>query len=198
MDFYSNVDEALNSELGNYEKLLSRALGSAEVDEDKAKDDAMNHALMVEGFRPVVTPDKQIQWVPKPKMPTQKIANHQKIVSSMSPELLQQRYPFLQYAIKHYIPVVEELVNQVQNKDISLQYFQEQMLALMKGGTDEAVKNTGGHSAQGKGSIADSTSAKESAALILKEKNTYKQLIEQSDYAKNDYLNVKGGGNGRS
>lgn len=193
MDYFSNIDEALSASTSNYQKLISRALGGAEANEDEAKDKAMNHALMVEGFRPIVTPDKQIQWVPKPKMPTQKIANHQKIVSSMSPEQLQSSYPFLQYAIKHFIPVVEELVTKVQNQDISLQYFQEQMLALMKGGTDEAVKNTGGNSAQGKGSISKSTSPESTAAIILKEKNTYKQLVSQSDYAKNNYTNIKGG-----
>lgn len=193
MDYFSNIDEALSASTSNYQKLISRALGEAEANEDEAKDKAMNHALMVEGFRPIVTPDKQVQWVPKAKMPTQKIANHQKLVSSMSPEQLQSSYPFLQYAIKHFIPIVDGLADSVQNQDISLQYFQEQMLALMKGGVDEAVKNTGGTSAQGRGSIAKSTSPEETAALILKEKNTYKQLIEQSDYAKNNFTNVKGG-----
>lgn len=193
MDYFSNIDEALSASTSNYQKLISRALGEAEANEDEAKDKAMNHALMVEGFRPIVTPDKQVQWVPKAKMPTQKIANHQKLVSSMSPEQLQSSYPFLQYAIKHFIPIVDGLADSVQNQDISLQYFQEQMLALMKGGVDEAVNNTGGTSAQGKGSIAKSTSPEETAALILKEKNTYKQLIERSDYAKNNFTNVKGG-----
>ncbi|HBV5677812.1 TPA: hypothetical protein MD163_004952 [Klebsiella aerogenes] len=193
MDYFSNIDEALSASTSNYQKLISRALGEAEANEDEAKDKAMNHALMVEGFRPIVTPDKQIQWVPKPKMPTQKIANHQKIVSSMSPEQLQTSYPFLQYAIKHFIPAVEDLVTKVQNQDISLQFFQEQMLALMKGGTDEAIKNTGGNSAQGKGSISKSTSPESTAAIILKEKNTYKQLVSESDYAKAGYTNIKGG-----
>lgn len=193
MDYYSNMDEALNYAVNNYQKIVNRALSQAEQNEDEAKDKAMNRALMIEGFRPIVTPDKQVLFVPKPKMPTEKIANHQKIVSSMSPEQLQTSYPFLQYAIKHFIPVVEELVTKVQNQDISLQYFQEQMLALMKGGTDEAVKNTGGNSAQGKGSISKSTSPESTAAIILKEKNTYKQLVSQSDYAKAGYTNIKGG-----
>lgn len=193
MDYFNTVDEALNAATGNYSKLLNMALGESEESKNEAKDKAMNHALMVEGFRPIVTPDKQEVWIPRPKMPTDKIGNHQKMVSAMSPEALRNAYPFLQYAEKNFIPVVEQLVQQVQNQDISLQYFQEQLIALMKGGVEEAVKNTGGHSAQGKGSLAKSTSPEKSAAILLKEKNAYKQLITESQYAKNGFTNVKGG-----
>lgn len=192
MDYFNTVDEALQNATENSNKLMSIALGNANDKKEDQKEEGLNKALIVEGFRPIVTPDKQIQWVPKPHKPTDKLQSFQKAASSMSPELLQQTYPFLQYAEKHFLPVVDQLIDGLQNQTFSLQYFQEQLLALAKGGLQEAIKNTGGHAAQGKGSIADSTSAKQSAEIILKEKKAYEQLTSLSSYAQNGYANTSG------
>jgi hypothetical protein len=193
MNYYSEVDNSLENATSNYDKLISMALGTAQSNKDEQKEAAMNKALLAEGFRPVITPDKQEMWIPKPKVASDDIQPFQKSTASMSPELLQQTYPFLQYAEKHFIPVVEQLVTGLQNQQISLQYFQEQLLALMNGGVDEAVKATGGYGKQGKGAVAESTSAAETAAIIRKEKNAYKMLTKVSDYADNQYMNIEGG-----
>lgn len=193
MNYYDKVDTSLENATSNYDKLISLALGTAQSNKDEEKDAMLNKALLAEGFRPIITPDKQEMWIPKPKQPTDSIHPFQKSLTSMSPELLQQTYPFLQYAEKHFIPVAEQLVTGLNNQQISLQYFQEQLLALMQGGVDEAVKATGGHGKQGKGAIAESTSAEETAAIIRKEKNAFKMLTKVSDYAGNQYMNVEGG-----
>ncbi|WP_369136411.1 hypothetical protein [Klebsiella variicola] len=191
--YYQAADEALNAATGSYNKLMSIALGEAKDEKEEVSDKVKNAALLTEGFRPIVTPDKQIKWVPKPKQPSDALHTFQKMQASMSPETLREQYPFLQYAEKHFIPVVEELVQGLQNQTYSIQYFQEQMLALTKGGLKEAIDNTGGMSKQGKGSISNSTSAEETARLIMKEKNAYKQVVEMSDYAKGGMINMKGG-----
>lgn len=192
MDFYSQVDTQAQNELSNYDKLMSLALGSAQDKKNEAKDEAMTKALIAEGFRPIVTPDKQIQFIPKKALPTDIIKPSQKLSASMSGELLQSTYPFLQYAEKNFIPVMEHLIQGVQNGDYSIQHFQEQTMALIKGGIEEAIKATGGVKAQGKGKLADSTTPEETMSIIMSEKQAYKDLIKQSQYAKNGYVSVGG------
>lgn len=184
---YSDIMNALKQADADYSAHTSLALSAVQNSKNEAKDEAMNKALLAEGFRPFITPDKQEIFIPKPKVATDDIYAYQKNSSSMSGELLMQTYPFLQYAVKNFLPVMDGLIEGVQNQDFSLQHLKEQTIALAQGGLEEAIKATGGHSAQGKGSIADSTSAQETAEIIMKEKNAYKQLIKVSDYAKNNY-----------
>lgn len=184
---YSDIMNALKQADADYSAHTSLALSAVQHSKDEAKDEAMNKALLAEGFRPFITPDKQEIWMPKPKVATDDIHAFQKSSGSMSGNLLMQTYPFLQYAVKNFLPVMDSLIEGVKNQDFPLQHLKEQTLALAQGGLDEAIKATGGLGKQGKGSIADSTSAKETAEIIMKEKNAYKQLIKVSDYAKNGY-----------
>lgn len=187
---YNDIAQALKSANDDYNNALSVARGASQDRKNDAKNEAMNKALLSEGFRPYITPEKQEVWMPKPKVATDNILAYQKAASSMSGQLLQQTYPFLQYAVKHFIPQMDELIKGVQNQQFSLQFLQEQTLAMAQGGLEEAIKATGGHSAQGKGSIANSTSAKETAEIIMKEKKAYEQLTKISDYAEGGYTSA--------
>lgn len=184
---YSDIMNALKQADADYNAHNNLAISAVQNNKEQAKDEAMNKALVAEGFRPFITPDKQEIFIPKPKVATDDIYSFQKGSGSMSGNLLMQTYPFLQYAVKNFLPVMDNLIEGVQNQDFSLQHLKEQTLALAQGGLDEAIKATGGMSKQGNGSIASSTSAKETAEIIMKEKNAYKQLIKVSDYAKNGY-----------
>lgn len=184
---YNDISQALKMANDDYNNALSVARGASQDRKNAVENEAKNKALLAEGFRPYITPEKQEIWMPKPKVATDDIMTYQKAASSMSPELLQQTYPFLQYAIKHFIPQMDSLVDGVQKQQFSLQFLQEQTLAMAQGGLEEAIKATGGHKAQGKGSIADSTSAKETADIIMKEKKAYEQLTKVSDYAEGGY-----------
>lgn len=193
MSYYNDVDDALQQVTTGHKSLIDIALGRAQEKKADDEDAVLNKVLMAEGFRPIVTPEKEVKWVPKKPQPTDVIKPYQKASTSMSPELLQQTYPFLQYAEQHFIPVVEQLVQGVQNQDFSMQYLQEKILEFMHGGLDEAIKATGGMKEQGKGSVADSSSAAQTAVTLHSEKQAYKALSKVSKYAKNGYTNVAGG-----
>lgn len=187
---YNDIAQALKAANDDYNNALSVARGASEDRKNAQKEEMMNKALLAEGFIPYVTPDKQIVHIPKPKVATDDVFAYQKMTSSMSPELLKQTYPFLQYAEKNFIPQMEALIQGVKNKQFSYQFLQEQTMAMLHGGLDEAIKATGGMSKQGKGSIADSSSAKETAAILTKEKKAYEQLVKVSDYAEGGYTSA--------
>lgn len=190
---YNDIQNALKQSNDDFNNALSAARGASQDRKQQAKDEAMNKALVSEGFRPYITPTKQEVWLPKPKVASDNILTYQKATASMSPELLLQTYPFLQYAVKNFIPNMDELIEGVQNQTFSYQYLQEMTLAMAQGGLEEAIKATGGHAAQGKGSIANSSSAKETAEIIMKEKKAYEQLTKVSDYAANGFTGVNNG-----
>lgn len=169
------VREAIESANSNYKSLMDIATNTTkhEAPEEEA---VKNKWLMAEGFHPVITPEKEIKWVPKPKHPTDVIQDYQKGTNSMSNETLVQAYPFLQYAVENYLPVVQSLVQSVQSGDMSQQYLNEMLAKLMKQGVDEAVNKTGGASKQGKMLIAKATNAQQAYEIISNSATAAKQL----------------------
>ncbi|APY72376.1 hypothetical protein ZX68_000318 [Salmonella enterica subsp. enterica] len=165
------VDDALSS----YHKMLDMATDTPQKEQPK-EEAVKNKWLLAEGFRPVMTPEKEVKWIPKPQHATDAIQNYQKGLNSMSNETLVQAYPFIQYAIDNYIPVVEDLVKKVQNGDHSQQYLNEMILKLMKEGVKEAVEKTGGNGKQGAMQIAKTSSAAQAAMLLSNSTSAAKQL----------------------
>lgn len=165
------VDDALSS----YHKMLDMATDTPQKEQPE-EEAIKNKWLLAEGFRPVITPEKEVKWVPKPQHATDAIKNYQKGLNSMSNETLIQAYPFIQYAIDNYIPVVEDLVKKVQNGDHSQQYLNEMILKLMKEGVKEAVEKTGGNAKQGAMQIAKTSSAAQAAMLLSNSTSAAKQL----------------------
>lgn len=175
--YSTKIKEAIEAANSQYASLMNKATNTTEA--KHPEEEAMkNKWLLAEGFKPVITPEKEIKWIPKTKQPTEAIQNYQKAQNSMSPETLVQAYPFLQYAIKNYIPVVESLVKSVQSGDISQQYLSEMITKLTKEGITEAVKATGGDGKQGQMQIAKAASAKQAAAILGSSSTAVKQLGE--------------------
>lgn len=163
--YSTKVKEAIEAANSQYTSLMNKATNTTEA--KNPEDEVLkNKWLLAEGFKPVITPEKEIKWIPKVKQPTEAIQNYQKSMNSMSPETLVQAYPYLQYAIKNYIPVVEQLVKQVQSGDLSQQYLDENIAKLAIEGVAEALNATGGLSKQGKMELAKASSVEQSAQLI--------------------------------
>ncbi|HCT9982775.1 TPA: hypothetical protein OUD88_002865 [Enterobacter hormaechei] len=175
--YSEKINSALSQTQSNYDQLMSLALGSSQNNKHPQEEALKDKWLAAEGFRPVITPTKDIVWTPKPKQPTENLQNYQKGLNSVSPETLVKQYPFLQYAIDNYIPACDSLVQSVKDGDMSLQYLDEMVMVMIKEGLEEALKATGGMSAQGKGALSKSTSAEESAAIIMSSPNAAKQLV---------------------
>ncbi|OZU14470.1 hypothetical protein CCO48_02425 [Salmonella enterica subsp. enterica serovar Altendorf] len=173
---YSNqVKQAIESANANYSKLMDIATNTQQKEQPE-EEAVKNKWLLAEGFRPVMTPEKEVKWIPKPQHATDAIKNYQKGLNSMSNETLVQAYPFIQYAVDNYIPVVEDLVKKVQNGDHSQQYLNEMILKLMKEGVKEAVEKTGGNAKQGSMKIAKTSSAAQAAMLLSNSTSAAKQL----------------------
>lgn len=175
--YSTKIKEAIEAANSQYASLMNKATNTTEAKHPE-EDAIKNKWLLAEGFKPVITPEKEIKWVPKVKQPTEAIQNYQKAQNSMSPETLVQAYPFLQYAIKNYIPVVESLVKSLQSGDISQQYLNEMLTKLAKEGVIEAVKATGGEGKQGAMKLAKAADAKQAAALLDSSSTAVKQLGE--------------------
>lgn len=173
--YSQEVKDALAQTKADLNKMMSVALGSSsdKHPEDEAIKDRW---LMSEGFKPIITPQKEILWIPNAPKPTEQIAGVQKGQNSMSNETLMQAYPFLKYAVDNYIPVVESLCSSVQAGDMSMQYLGEMVAKLMKEGVTEAVEKTGGSSKQGAMMLSKAASAAEAASIISSSSTAVKQL----------------------
>ncbi|WP_281080290.1 hypothetical protein [Klebsiella quasivariicola] len=173
--YSTKIKEAIEAANSQYASLMNKATNTTEA--KHPEEEAMkNKWLLAEGFKPVITPEKEIKWIPKTKQPTEAIQNYQKGMNSMSNETLVQAYPFLQYAIKNYIPVMEQLIKGVQSGDLSQQYLNEMIAKLAIEGIEEAINKTGGMSKQGQMQLAKASSAEQSAQLINSSSTAIKQV----------------------
>lgn len=163
--YSTKIKEAIEAANSQYTSLMNKATNTTEAKHPE-EEAIKNKWLLAEGFKPIITPEKEIKWIPKTKQPTEAIQNYQKGMNSMSNETLVQAYPFLQYSIKNYIPVVEQLIKGVQDGDLSQQYLNEMIAKLAIEGIEEALSKTGGLSKQGQMQLAKASSAEQAAQLI--------------------------------
>lgn len=168
---YDAQMEQVNSQVNEW---ISSAMQSGNSNREKAEKEK---ALHEEGFIKYVTPEMQDVWIPAPKAPTSAIQDYQKGFSSMSPETLREVYPFLQHAEKHYIPIIDQLHDQVNKGEISLQYVQEAIIKMILEGTKEAIDATGGMSKQGDSPIAKASSNAQAMAIYAKSPTAVKELM---------------------
>lgn len=173
MSYASKYDELMQGVNAQFNDWVAQATSSAG---SKVEDAQKEQRLKEEGFVSYITPDKQEIWIPAPKAPTSAIADYQKGFSSMSPETLKEQYPFLQYACDHFLPVIDELHDGVNDQSISLQYVQEMIIKLILEGVHEAIDNTGGMDAQGKSAVAKASSNAQAVATYAKNPDAVKQL----------------------
>lgn len=172
---YTNkIRDAIEAANSDYQKLMNIATDTPNT-KNPEEDAIKNKWLMAEGFHPVLTPEKEIKWIPKTPQPTEAISNYQKGANSMSNETLTKAYPFLQYAIDNYIPVVDDHIKGVQSGDLTQQYLNETIMKLIREGIKEAVESTGGYSKQGKMQVAKASSI-EQAGSILQNLSAVKQI----------------------
>ncbi|ELP3919287.1 hypothetical protein QUQ16_000187 [Escherichia coli] len=173
---YNNqIKDAIEAANADYQKLMNMATNTSTTkhpEEEAIKD----KWLMAEGFAPIITPEKEIKFVPKPKHATELIQNYQKGQNSMSNETLTKAYPFLQYAIDNYIPVLDGDIQSLQNGDLSQQYLNENIMRLMKEGIKEAIEATGGYSKQGKMMVAKAANVAQAANILSNSTEASKQL----------------------
>ncbi|EPT9873092.1 hypothetical protein ACVTW2_000677 [Escherichia coli] len=173
--YNSKIRDAIESANADYSKLMAQATGTS-TERHPQEEMVKNKWLAAEGFKPVITPEKEIKWIPNIPVPSQRVDSVQKGQNSMSNETLIKAYPFLQHAVDHYIPVMEDLFNKYQEGDHSWQYLMEQASVFMKQGIKEAVESTGGMSKQGKMELAKAASVYESAELIANSNKATEQL----------------------
>lgn len=193
--YNTDINNAISAAKAQAETLMSKAL-SQPITKGGMSDEAKEVALVQEGFRPIVTPEKDVKWIPRPKPATSTIQSFQKGLSSMSIETLANRYPLLQYAEKNFHPVIDAIIEGVQKGDYSMQYLYEIIGKFTKEGISEAIKNTGGMKEQGKGMLANSDGAAESGAILANSVKAYKEIATLSKYAQNGYSDVTGGDDG--
>ncbi|MDO3814248.1 hypothetical protein PL222_00860 [Salmonella enterica] len=173
---YSNqVKQAIESANANYSKLMDIATNTQQKEQPE-EEAIKNKWLLAEGFRPVMTPEKEVKWIPKPQHATDSIQNYQKGLNSLSNESIVDQYPFMQYAIDNYVPVVEDLVKKVLNGDHTQQYLSEMIFKLKVEGIKEAVNATGGLSKQGNSKLGNSANIYQTAALLAKSPSAVKAL----------------------
>ncbi|SXD86830.1 hypothetical protein [Klebsiella quasivariicola] len=194
INYHKDVNTALQNDSDNYSKWMSIAMG----DNDKSPmiDSAENKVLMAEGYRPVLKPNKEWEWVKPKKTPAELIAGYKKELASVSPQLFAQLVPALQYAQKNYLPILDKIVEQVGSADsnISEQYMMEQIASMAtQQGAKNAIEATGGMKEQLKGPLADSSNINQTASLVRSKANAYKYLNYISKYAQNGFENVSGG-----
>lgn len=173
---YSNkVRQAIESANANYSKLMDIATNTQQTEQPQ-EEAIKNKWLLAEGFRPVMTPEKEVKWVPKPQHPTDAIQPYQKSLTAMSNETMVEAYPMMQHAIKNYWPVVEHLAGEVKNGNMSLQKMIETILKLTYEGTSEAIKATGGMSKQGAMQIAKAANPADAAMILSSSPKAIGQL----------------------
>lgn len=168
---YDAQMEQVNSQINEWISSATQSGNSKREDAEKEK------RLREEGFISYITPDKQEVWVPAPHAPASSVQDYQKGFSSMSPETLREVYPFLQHIEKHYIPVVDQLHDQVNKGEISLQYVQEAIIKMILEGTKEAIDATGGMEKQGNSAVAKASSNAQAVAIYAKNPKAVEQLM---------------------
>lgn len=169
------IKQAIESANDDYSKLMDIATNSNQ--KKQPEEEAIeNRWLLAEGFVPIITPQKEKKWVPKPKHSTDSIQNYQKGMNSLSNESIVALYPFMQYAIDNYVPVVGDLVSKVLNGDHSQQYLSEMLLKLKIEGIKEAVNATGGIEKQGNNQLGNSANIYQTAAILSSSPKAVKAL----------------------
>lgn len=182
---YNSLIEKGNQQ---YESLMNIAkgdMGGANAPSiENMSDSQKDKWLLAKGYRPDIKPNGDTEWIMPKKTPIERISQAQKIKGSMSPESLKATYPFLQYYIDNYIPVVMQLAGQVSDPSIMMseQAFSEAIDKLNKNGLKQAIDATGGMSAQGKGKLAQSSSYEESQRILARYPNAINELLKMSDY----------------
>lgn len=194
--YFQSINDALKSTGDNKQAWLNIANGTA--NKSPAQDSAENKILMAEGYRPVLKPNKQWEWVKPKKTPADLIQNYQKVISSVSPELMSQLVPIMQYMEKNYLPIIDRLAADVHDQKVgtSEQFMIEQIYNLTHGDNlKTAIKNTGGMKEQLVGPLAKSGDSSQTGSLLASSPRAAKYLNYVSKYAQNGFENVSGGDN---
>lgn len=192
--YHQSINSALQESDNSYEKLMAIALG--QNNKNPMVDSAENKILLAEGYKPVLKPNKEWEWVKPKKTPADLIQNYQKVISSVSPELMSQLTPALQYAEKNYLPLIDRMVADIHDpsKGMSEQYLIEQIYNMTNGqGAKNAIKNTGGMKEQLVGPLAKSSDSNQTGALLRNSTAAYNYLNYVSKYAKNNFQDLSGG-----
>lgn len=194
INYRKDVNTALQNDGDNYSKWISYALG--EQNKSPMVDSAENKVLMAEGYRPVLKPNKEWEWVKPKKSPAELIASYKKELASVSPQLFAQLVPALQYAQKNYIPILDGIIDKVAdpNSNADEQYMMEQIVSMAtQQGAKNAIEATGGMKEQLKGPLSDSSNINQTASLVRSKASAYKYLNYISKYCQNGFENVSGG-----
>lgn len=172
---YDQQMEQVNARFNDWINQATSSYGSKADDAEKEK------RLREEGFTSYITPEKQEVWIPRPEAPTSAIQDYQKGFSSMSPETIKEVYPMLQYVQENFFPVVDQLHDAVKNNEISLQFVQEKIIAMILEGTKEAIDKTGGMSKQGNSAVAKASSNAQAVATYAKSPKAGQQVLLGGD-----------------
>lgn len=192
--YFQSINDALKNSDDNKQTWLSIANGTAS--KSPMEDSAENKILLAEGYKPVLKPNKEWEWVKPKKTPADLIQNYQKVMSSVSPELMSQLVPVMQYYEKNALPMIDRMVQDVHDDKVGMseQYLIEQIYNMTHGDNlKTAIKNTGGMKEQMVGPLAKTGSSNQTGSLLASSPSAAKYLSYVSKYAQNGYTNVSGG-----